>query len=236
MHLSLPLMRTDTQAVSAAAENWKSRLDALPKPVIAVLIGSATRPFRFDAAVTDDLVAQCNKLQDRYGGSLYFSTSRRTSPQIIAALKTRLPEGAQLYQWHQNSTDNPYLALLELADYFVITGDSVSMMIEVADRQKPLAIFALPQFMQGRLWQAIMRRLHAAPVPGLANQLLHTLGQALYSAGIAGFARDLTQIHNTLIEGGFAVYLGEPFRPPAHELPDELDRIRQRIVNLLSTP
>ena len=235
MRLSLPLMRTEPQAVAAAAENWKSRLDALPKPVIAVLIGSATRPFRFDGTVTDELITQCKKLQDRYGGSLYFSTSRRTAPQIIATLKSGLPEDAQLYQWHQNSPDNPYLALLELADYFVITGDSVSMMVEVADRKKPLAIFALPQFMQGRLWQAIMRRLHAAPAPGLANQLLRTLGQALYSAGIAGFTRDLTQIHNTLIEGGFAVYLGEPFRPPVHELPDELDRIRQRIVNLPGT-
>jgi mitochondrial fission protein ELM1 len=233
MHLSLPLMRTDTQAVSAAAENWKSRLDALPKPVIAVLIGSATRPFRFDAAVTDDLVTQCNKLQDRYGGSLYFSTSRRTSPQIIAALKARLPEGAQLYQWHQNSTDNPYLALLELADYFVITGDSVSMMIEVADRQKPLAIFQLPVFLQGRIWQSVTQRFYAEPTRGITNRLLRLLGKLLYNTGVAGFSRDLTQIHTMLASGGFAVFAGEPFRKPTGTLPDELNLIRERILTLL---
>ncbi|GMQ89366.1 MAG: hypothetical protein BMS9Abin09_0842 [Gammaproteobacteria bacterium] len=234
MHLSLPLMRTDPQAVSAAAKNWKSRLGTLPKPVIAVLIGSATQPFRFDAAVTDKLVTQCSKLQEIYGGSLYFSTSRRTSPQIIATLKARLPEGAQLYEWHQNNTENPYLALLELADYFVITGDSVSMMIEVADRRKPLAIFQLPVFWRGRFWQSFTQRLHTKTGTGITNRLLGTLGNLLYKTGIAGFSRDLTQLHTMLVSGGFAVFSGEPFIKPTSALPDELDRIRARILALLS--
>jgi hypothetical protein len=229
-------MRTCKLAVATAAENWKSRLDALPKPVIAVLVGSATRPFRFDATVTDDLVTQCNKLRDRYGGSLYFSTSRRTSPQIIAALKARLPEGARLYQWHQNSTDNPYLALLELADYFVITGDSISMMIEVADRKKPLAIFQLPVFWRGRIWQSFTQRCYAEPATGLTSGLFRLLGKLLYKTGIAGFSRDLTQIHSMLVNGGFAVFTGEPFGKPTSKLPDELNHIRARILTLLSNP
>lgn len=237
MRLSLPLMRTDAQAVSAAAANWKSRLDSLPKPVIAVLIGSATRPFRFDATVTGELVSQCRKLQDRYGGSLYFSTSRRTSPQIIAALKAQLPKGAKLYQWHPDNIENPYLALLELADYFVITGDSVSMMIEVADRHKPLAIFQMPVFWQGRIWQSFTQRLHAGPGTGITYGLLRLLGILLYKTGIAGFSRDLTQIHTMLVSGGFAVFAGELFRKPSAELPDELSRIRERVLTLLpATP
>jgi hypothetical protein len=236
MRLSLPLMRTDRQAVSVAADNWKSRLDTLPKPVIAVLIGSATRPFRFDAAVTDQLLTECKKLQDRYGGSLYFSTSRRTSAEILATLKAQLPEGAQLYEWRQNSTENPYLALLELADYFVITGDSVSMMIEVADRQKPLAIFQLPVFLQGRIWQSFTQRLYAKSANGIMNRLFRLVGNLLYKTGIAGFSRDLTRIHAVLVNGGFAVFTGEPFRKPVSKLPDELDRIRARILTLLPTP
>jgi len=236
MRLSLPLMRTDAQAVAAAAEKWKPRLDKLQKPVIAVLIGGATRPFRFDAAVTEELLNQCRKLQDHYGGSLYFSTSRRTSAQIIAALKTKLPGNARLYEWQPDNTDNPYLALLELADYFVITGDSVSMMIEVADRQKPLAIFALPQFMSGKIWQAVMRRLHTAHAPGLFNRLLRAISRLLYSSGLTGFTRDLTQIHDTLIRDGFAVYLGQSFKSPARQLPCELDKVRERVLALFTRP
>jgi len=234
MHLSLPLMRTDTQAVSAAAKSWKTRLNSLPKPVIAVLIGSATRPFRFDAAVTEKLVTQCVKLQESYGGSLYFSTSRRTSPQIISTLKARLPEGAQLYEWHQNNSENPYLALLELADYFVITGDSVSMMIEVADRQKPMAIFQLPVLKRARIWQSFTQRLHTKTGTGIVSRLLRALGNLLYKTGVAGFSRDLIQLHNMLFNGGFAVFTGKPFIKPTGMLPDELNRIRERILALLS--
>ena len=233
MRLSLPMMRTDAEAVAGAATRWRSRLESLPKPLTAVLVGGATRPFHFDTEVARELIEQCKKLHAQVGGTLYFSTSRRTSPQILSALKTQLPEGARLYAWQPDDTDNPYLALLGLADRFVVTGDSISMMIEVADQQKPLAIFALPTGIQGRLWLNIMRRLHAAPAPGLANRLLRTLGRVLYSTGIAGFTRDLTQIHNTLIEGDFAVYLGTPFKLPARTLPNELVRIRERITSLL---
>ena len=47
--------------------------------------------------------------------------------------------------------ENPYLALLGLADRFVVTSDSVTMMVEVARLGRPLAIFELP----------LVRRPHA---------------------------------------------------------------------------
>jgi uncharacterized protein len=234
MRLSLPLMRTHTPSISSSARAWESRLRNLPRPIIAVLIGGATRPFRFDAAVAHELLAQCRKLQSTYGGSLYFSTSRRTSPDIVSSLRTQLPEGAQLYEWQQDSAKNPYLALLEHADYFVVTGDSVSMMIEVADRRKPLAIFQLPADWKGRIWQSFTHRLHSEPGNSITNRVFNTMGQLLYRTGLIGFARDLTQIHKTLIAGGFAVRLGEAFNKPVRALPDETGCIRARILALLS--
>jgi len=234
MRLSLPLMRTDAAAVNAAAHNWAARLEALPRPLIAVLIGSATRPFRFDARTTEDLLRLCTNLQARLGGTLYFSTSRRTSATIVSTLKKHLPTGAQLFEWQADSTNNPYLALLELADCFVVTGDSVSMMIEVADRGKPLTIFPLPSSWFSRVWQAITRRLHAQPAAGIGNRLYRSLGRFLYHTGLVGFSRDLTQIHDSLIKGGFAVRGAETFnKPPRQGLPDERLPIRHRILALL---
>jgi mitochondrial fission protein ELM1 len=234
MRLSLPLMRTDTAAVSSSAKAWRQRLEQLPGPIIAVLIGSATRPFHFNAEVTNELLRQCRKLQSRYGGTLYFSTSRRTSADIVSTLKTQLPEGAQIHEWQQGSTENPYLALLEHADYFVVTGDSVSMMIEVADRGKPLAIFQLPGSRRGLIWQSFTRRLHTQPDSGTCNRLFRWLGRLLYQCGLVGFTRDLTQIHKTLIDDGFAVYLGDAFNKSSRALPDELGRIRERVLALLT--
>jgi hypothetical protein len=234
IRLSLPLMRTDTVSISSSAKTWAPRLEALPKPLIAILIGSATRPFRFDAGVTKELLRQCEALQSSYGGSLYFSTSRRTSAEIAHTLRTLLPEGAQLYAWQQGKAENPYLALLEHADYFVVTGDSVSMMIEVADRGKPLAIFQLPVFRQDRIWRSFSQRLHSEPENSVANRIFRGMGNFLYRTGLVGFTRDLTQIHKTLLAGGFAVYLGEAFNKPSRALPDELGRIRERILALLA--
>jgi hypothetical protein len=235
MRLSLPLMRTESEAVSRSAKAWAPRLESLPRPIIAVLIGNATQPFRFDAKVTDELLTRCSKLQSRYGGSLYFSTSRRTSADIVNTLRAQLPETAQIFAWHEGCVDNPYLALLEHADYFVVTGDSVSMMIEVADRGKPLAIFPLPASRQGSIWLSFTRRLHARPDNSTGNRLFRCMGRLLYQSGLVGFGRDLTQIHNTLIGGEFAVYLGDAFNKPARALPDELGRIRERILALAAS-
>jgi mitochondrial fission protein ELM1 len=234
MRLSLPLMRTDSEAVSRSAKAWAPRLESLPRPIIAVLIGSATRPFRFGAKITHELLTQCSKLQSRYGGSLYFSTSRRTTADIVDTLRAQLPGTAQMFEWRQGCTDNPYLALLEHADYFVVTGDSVSMMIEVADRGKPMAIFQLPASRLGSIWLSFTRRVHARPDNTTCNRLFRWMGQLLYQSGVVGFSRDLTQIHKTLIGGGFAVRLGETFNTPSRALPNELDRIRQRILELLA--
>jgi hypothetical protein len=60
------------------------------------------------------------------------------------------------------------------------------------------------------------------------------MGNFLYRTGLVGFTRDLTQIHKTLLAGGFAVYLGEAFNKPSRALPDELGRIRERILALLA--
>ena len=79
---------------------------------------------------------------------------------MIEAIAAALPTGARLYRWDAGG-DNPYHALLGLADRFVVTGDSISMMVEVARLGKPLAIFALPA--SGSLAAAAQR---PRPAPG----------------------------------------------------------------------
>jgi mitochondrial fission protein ELM1 len=142
--IGLPLMRVDAAAVAAAAETWRPRLAGLPRPLVALLVGGPTKPVRFDAAVARDLVARVARAAAESGGSLYVCTSRRTPAAVIEALEAALPAGAQLYRWQAEDPDNPYLALLGLADRFVVTSDSVTMMVEVVRLGKPLAICRLP--------------------------------------------------------------------------------------------
>ncbi|HEX6011641.1 MAG TPA: ELM1/GtrOC1 family putative glycosyltransferase [Geminicoccaceae bacterium] len=229
VQLALPLMRADPARVAAAGEAWCHRLASLPRPLTAVLVGGETKPFRFDAAVARVLLDELARLQARDGGTLYLSTSRRTRPEVAAALEASLPPGATLYRWTpETGADNPYLGLLAHADRFVVTGDSVSMMVEVASLGRPLAVFPLPvgRGLADRA-RGTLARLAGTVLPERATHFLHRLG-------LAGYARDLTEIHRLLIERGLAVPLGEPFRPPAGPLADELagvvERIRAEVV------
>jgi mitochondrial fission protein ELM1 len=231
VRLELPLLRPDPRKLEAAAARWRERFAALARPLTAVLVGGETKPYRFDADVARDLAGELAGLQAREGGTLWVSTSRRTGASVAEALAAALPPGTPFYRWRADDLPeaNPYPALLALADRFVVTGDSVSMLVEVARLGKPLAIAALP------LRRDPLTRLRRAAGRALGPHgpaaRLGALGRRL---GLLGFSRDLERIHRILVETGRAVRLGEPFLPAAPPPPDELDRAVARLRALLS--
>jgi mitochondrial fission protein ELM1 len=234
--LELPLMRANAAAVAMAVATWQPRLAVLPRPLIALLVGGLTGAFVFDATVARRLLDMAGQITAHAGGTLYITTSRRTPPAVVDALRAGLPAGAHLYCWTAGSTDNPYLGLLGLADRFIVTGDSVSMMVEVARLGKPLAIFPLPYRPQGvkkRLGSFCARRLLSSAMDGPRSALLQTLGDRLYRWGLLGRPRDLTALHQVLITRGLAVRLGEDFPSPGQRAPDDLPRVVARIRRLL---
>ena len=234
VHLGLPLIRVDERRIEAASDAWRGRLESLPRPLTAVFVGGATKPYVFDRPVALALLAELERLLVRDRGTLWVTTSRRTGGSVVDVLEHRLPAGHGFYRWRVDTgTDNPYLALLGLADRFVVTGDSVSMMVEVARLGSPLAIFPLPVARDlGTRLRRVMVRLLDPRGPGP----LAALGGALARAGIAGYGRDLEAVHRLLIERGRAVRLGEPF-PPAGEVTGlELDEVVARIRALTELP
>jgi mitochondrial fission protein ELM1 len=226
VQLDLPLLRADPAAVAAAGEAWRHRLAGLERPLTAVLIGGETKPFRFDAAVARDLLAELARIRAHDGGTLYLSTSRRTRPDVVAALADGLPPGALIYRWSaETAADNPFLALLAHADRFVVTGDSVSMMVEVASLGRPLAIVALPTGTS--LLDRVRASLTRLDLPAAIVHGLHRLG-------IVGYGRDLGEIRRALVERGLAVPLGTPFGSSGAVLPDELAPVAARIRDLMA--
>jgi mitochondrial fission protein ELM1 len=225
--VSLPLMRVDQQRLARESAHWKAHFDERAQPVIAVLVGGATRPFVFDADSARELV----RLAHGYcgsTGSLYVTTSRRTPPAAIVALRAALADRDTLYEWRAGASENPYFGLLAHASGFVVTGDSMSMITEVARLNRPLAIYPLRR---SKLHEAANAMLPKS-VANLPNILKYSL---LPRIGFTAFPRDLTQIHRELIGAGFAVPAGEPLRANSREASDELDRVVQVIVRLAST-
>jgi mitochondrial fission protein ELM1 len=129
-----------------------------------LLVGGPTKPVRFDASVARDLATRAAALRD--GGTLYTTTSRRTPAAIADALAAALPSGEPFFRWREGATDNPYLALLGTADRFVVTSDSITMLVEVARLGRPLAIYSLPP-RGGAWWRRIASRRDLEAVPAL---------------------------------------------------------------------
>jgi mitochondrial fission protein ELM1 len=233
LSLTLPLMQVDEASLEAAAKLWRPRLGELPRPLVGCLIGGPTEPYVYDAAMADRLLDWARRHIAETGGTPYFTTSRRTPADLVAALKAALPSEARLFAWDADASDNPYHGLLALADGFVVTGDSISMMVEALRAGKPVAIFPLRTSLVGRLdriRRTAVRRLFAQETAGLAP----ALGRLLYRLRIATHTRDFDNFHRILGNRGLAGPLCLTGSPAAGEVPDELPAIVARIEGLVA--
>jgi mitochondrial fission protein ELM1 len=237
--ISLPLMRVDEAQIVQAAAEWEPRLQELPRPLIAFLIGGPTGPFVFTPSTTRHLLDYIERIIRETGGTPYITTSRRTPPDVVAALQAGLPSGARLFAWSADAAENPYRGLLGLADGFVVTGDSISMMVEVIRLHKPLAIFPLPVSSLGALDQsrrALTRWLFRPENGTLAGRMRRGLTGMLYKLGIVTQTRDFTAFHDLLVSKGLATYAGDTLpRKPDGQVPDDLAIAVQRIMALMAT-
>jgi len=136
------LHRVTPSRLAAAAAAWQARLAALPRPLVAVLVGGSNGRFRLDAAVGARLAGQLAEMMQRDRVGVALTPSRRTDPAVRALLRDRLaPLGG--WVWDMEG-ENPYFGLLALADAIVVTGDSVSMLSEAVATTAPVLLAALP--------------------------------------------------------------------------------------------
>ena len=234
----LPLMRIKPEDVASEAEAWRERFAAYRKPLIAMLIGGETNPFIMNRQVALDLVATARWVVDELGGTPYVTTSRRTTPEVLDVLRSELPEEAVYFEWSADASDNPYRALLGAADGFIVTGDSVSMMVEVIYLHKPLAIFPLPGGWIGRLDQLRRSLAHWLFNPRLASGLdrwRHRLARGVHHVDVfkvLSATRDFRAFHRMLVDSGYGVWAGQPFRQDEVALPDDVGVVVKRIEAL----
>jgi mitochondrial fission protein ELM1 len=236
MRISLPLLKVDEERIRSATEEWRERLSDLPRPLIGILVGGPTNPFMFDRQVREGLIETAREVIERDGGTPYVTTSPRTPPRVVNALREGLPEGARFFEWKRGAEGNPYQALLGLADGFVVTGDSISMMVEVVKLRKPLAIFRLPYGWLHKIDR--IRRVGARwlyqPDKGVAGDRIRHLLRAIGARlRILPRTRDFTAVHDLLIERGLAVEAGRPLGQPTGEIPDDLPRVVARVRALV---
>jgi mitochondrial fission protein ELM1 len=230
LRFDLPLHRTTGSRERDEAGSWREKLSHLPAPWFAVLVGGESGKFYLSPEKARRIGHEASELASRHGGSLLITTSAR-SPQgageIIASAVT-VPRF--LFDWQPGAADNPYHAFLALADGFVVTSDSMSMLAEACAMRKPVYIFDMDGKPPGGT-----RRRSGSRLSGLLRSLrykslTHNLAQHLAPTRMR---RDVRLLHEALIEKGRAVWLGQEFaRTELPPLPDTA-RATRRVLELL---
>jgi len=136
------LHRVTPEVLKAEAEKFASTFSNFKAPLIAVLIGGTNAVYQLTPAEMTPLAKQLAKLAKTTGGSLLITPSRRTGDENIAILKKAL-RNMPSYIW-DGEGENPYFALLALADYILPTCDSVNMVTEACSTGKPVLVIDLP--------------------------------------------------------------------------------------------
>lgn len=113
----------------------------LPGPRTAVLLGGTSAHARFDRMAFEVMAAKLEAVLARDGGSVLLTTSRRTDPELVAALAHRYDDTAGVVWRGTGGGPNPYPGLLAWADRIVCSPDSVNMVSEACATRVPVFVF-----------------------------------------------------------------------------------------------
>jgi mitochondrial fission protein ELM1 len=194
LHNKLPLHRGSMDDLISAGEQLRSQLSDLPRPWVAVMVGGDSGRFVLTRDKALRLATLAQDLVLAAGGSLLVTDSPRTPRGAGDALQAQLQPPYYCYRWGSGQV-NPYRGLLALADAFVVTGESMSMLGEAADTGRPLYIFDVGDGF-ARWW--------SLPHSYRYKPLSHRLAMSIAPRRMR---RDVGNIQNGLVDAGRARWL-----------------------------
>ena len=241
-----PLSLVRTERLEQAAQEWRHVFKSTPHPRIALLIGGSTVRYSFNVATARRLGEDVRLLAEQTKASVFVTTSRRTGARECAALREALGPIELMHIWKVEQKTNPYFAFLTLADVVIVTGESESMLADVAATEKPAYIYPLPERLvntfslrnlarQLKDWVITRAELHElnARNMSLVSRGITYQCQRLVECGVIRPRRDLNLFHRTLVEGGFAHFFGDPFTVAQRPALLEFERVARQVRHLL---
>ncbi len=140
--LTSPHRLSPQRLAGARAAPPPALAEALPhdgRRRVAVLVGGDSRRHRFTTASIADFCARLASLVAS-GSFLMITTSRRTPPALAEATRDLVARHGG-YFW-DGAGENPYPAMMALADAVVVTTDSTNMIGEAAATGRPVLTFS----------------------------------------------------------------------------------------------
>ncbi|MCB1688148.1 MAG: mitochondrial fission ELM1 family protein [Halioglobus sp.] len=216
VHNSLPLHRFTPEDLSRAAQ-FRPQFEQLPRPWVAVLMGGDSGRFVMTPGKGARLGELAQALASGAGGAVLATDSPRTPRAAGDAMQAQLQVPFLCHRWN-GPGENPYRGLLALADAFVVTGESMSMLGEAVDTGKPLYIFDVGDPVS---WWRLSHNYRYKP-------LSHRLAMRF---GPRRMRRDIGKIQDALVDLGRAQWLSPQTIGPAAQalqaLPEQVPVVEQ---------
>jgi mitochondrial fission protein ELM1 len=206
VHNNLPLHRLTVEDL-IRAEQLRPRFEHLPRPWVAVLMGGDSGRFVMTPEKGQRLGKLAQALARKAGGSVLATDSPRTPRAAGDAMQAQLQQPCYCYRWG-SAEDNPYKGLLALADAFVVTGESMSMLGEAVDTGKPLYVFDVGDFDSKDRAASWWRLPHNYRYKPLTHRLAMRFGPTR-------MRREIGNIQEALVESGTAQWLTRAVIPEA---------------------
>ncbi|MGB0934543.1 MAG: mitochondrial fission ELM1 family protein [Alphaproteobacteria bacterium] len=124
-----------------AAQHWQAIVGG-NRPYVSLIIGGTSKRHRLNPDIIQQMADEILPAVEAIGGSLLIAVSRRTESHNREAIQSCFSDKAA-YIW-TGEGENPYMGLLGLADYLIVTSDSVSMTSEACFTGKPVYSYHLP--------------------------------------------------------------------------------------------
>ncbi|WP_020180832.1 ELM1/GtrOC1 family putative glycosyltransferase [Methylopila sp. M107] len=201
-----------------------SDLASMPRPRLVGLVGGSAAPQTLDAGAARAFAAEALARTAAAGGSLLVATSPRTSRAAGEALRHALTSAESAVSLCiYGEGPNRYRDFAAAADGFLVTDDSVSMVVEAAATGRPVALFRLPArpgpFL--RAFGALDAAASRSTLGTTALEALTALGLIRSNRDIASYMHGLES--DGLLAGGDAL---------ATLAADELTAVGQRVASL----
>ena len=131
-----------------ARSKWRKEFSELAEPVVGVIIGGNSTRMPFRVRQAEELGRLVLDYNDKFGGSIIVTTSRRTgnsANKLFEVLKGINNDNLYNFRWGIG-TKNPYLGILSYSDTLVVTGDSISMLSEACAAPGKVYVYTPNEF------------------------------------------------------------------------------------------
>ena len=167
--------RFTPERLAALRADPPAALAGLEAPRVAVLVGGRSRDFDFTPADQERFLADLDALSVH--ARLMVTASRRT-PERLKDSVLGLARAKGGFGW-DGTGENPYPAMLALADAFVVTADSANMISEAVATARPVMVFE-PSLRLGRKGRRIRNFIAALEAKGAVRKFQGRLESYAY--------------------------------------------------------